>query len=407
MPVPGAGRSIKRWLLLWVLLTAFGVAIHMVAWHVGDGPPPRAAELPGVKVLANFNHMVSAPGWVLVNMLTGFWGYGTLGPVTASSAIGWGLVTACLFVLVRARRSLLHPADESVNLSRRRAIVNTATGVGVAVAGAGFAEAVVLEPTRLAVRRYSIPIRNLPAGFAGFRIVQISDTHLGPRISERYIGRAVELALSLEPSLLALTGDYIHTGAAYTDSAARLFVPLVESRIPVVGTLGNHDWYGGGRRTAAALAGVGVRMIDNARVFIDAGTRTLSDLGGRDSICIAGLGDLGEDSIRPDETLHGLPADMPRIVLAHNPDSAEETSVTRAGASRIDLMLSGHTHGGQIYVPGVGTPFLPSRYGQKYAGGVCKGPRFPVVVSRGVGMSIFPVRIGVPPEIVVVELRPA
>jgi hypothetical protein len=86
---------------------------------------------------------------------------------------------------------------------------------------------------------------------------------------------------------------------------------------------------------------------------------------------------------------------MPRLLLAHNPDTAEQVKPTQ----RVDLMLSGHTHGGQVYLPGLGTPVVPSSYGQKYAGGLCAGPTCPVIVSRGVGMALLPMRLGVPPEI--------
>lgn len=365
------------------------------------------AEAPGVKVLCNLNHLITAPGWVLLNVTTGYWNYRVLGWIVAANLIGWGIVTASFFAAASVRRSLLSRARESVNVDRRRVLVNVATGLGAGVVGAGLAEAVLLEPWRIKVRRYDLHVRDLPPSLAGFRIVQISDTHLGPRIPARYVRHAVEIAMSLKPDLFALTGDYIHNGASYIEPAAKLFRPLVESGVPVVGTLGNHDWYGDGRAMSGALKGIGVRMIDNARVFVDAGTRELVDSVERGALCIAGFGDLGEDTIEPDRALRDIPIDVPRLILSHNPDSAEEVVVRRTGAPRIDAMLSGHTHGGQICIPGAGTPFLPSRYGQKYSGGICRGPKFPVVVSRGVGMSIFPVRIGVPPEIVVVELRRA
>jgi hypothetical protein len=100
------------------------------------------------------------------------------------------------------------------------------------------------------------------------------------------------------------------------------------------------------------------------------------------------------------KTLEGVSESMPRIVLAHNPDTAE----TVPPGVRVDLMCSGHTHGGQVSLPLVGTPIVPSEYGSRYAGGLCLGPSCPVVVSRGVGMAILPVRFRVPPEIGVIEL---
>jgi predicted MPP superfamily phosphohydrolase len=95
---------------------------------------------------------------------------------------------------------------------------------------------------------------------------------------------------------------------------------------------------------------------------------------------------------------------MPRLLLSHNPDVAEEKAFVGSGL-RVDLMVSGHTHGGQIYIPGLGAPFVPSRYGQKYAQGLVQGPTCPVFVCRGLGLSTLPLRVGVPPEIAVLELR--
>ena len=100
-----------------------------------------------------------------------------------------------------------------------------------------------------------------------------------------------------------------------------------------------------------------------------------------------------------------LPREMPRILLSHNPDVAEEKDLLNY-APRIDLMLSGHTHGGQISLPFVGAPITPSRYGQKYAAGLVKSPLCPVYVSRGLGTTIIPMRLGVRPELAVIELQP-
>ena len=94
-----------------------------------------------------------------------------------------------------------------------------------------------------------------------------------------------------------------------------------------------------------------------------------------------------------------IPAGTCSILLSHTPEAYRH-----AAHADFNLMLSGHTHGGQVWVPGLGTPVVPSRYGQKYAGGLCQGPHCPVLVSRGVGMAILPVRFGVPPEIGLVTM---
>jgi predicted MPP superfamily phosphohydrolase len=95
---------------------------------------------------------------------------------------------------------------------------------------------------------------------------------------------------------------------------------------------------------------------------------------------------------------------MPRVLLSHNPDVAEENEFLASGY-RVDLMLSGHTHGGQVRLPGIGTPVTNSVYGQKYAAGLVDGPVCPVYVSRGLGMTAMPIRFACRPEIAVIELR--
>ena len=127
------------------------------------------------------------------------------------------------------------------------------------------------------------------------------------------------------------------------------------------------------------------------------------DTTSAEGLCLAGVGDLWTDRQLYARALAGVPGTTPRLLLSHNPDIAEERAFVSSGF-RVDLMLSGHTHGGQIYIPGLGTPILPSRYGQKYAQGLVQGPTCPVFVSRGLGTALLPLRVGVPPEIAVIEL---
>ena len=121
-------------------------------------------------------------------------------------------------------------------------------------------------------------------------------------------------------------------------------------------------------------------------------------------LAVAGVGDLWEDRQDYQRALGGLPGSMPRLLLSHNPDLAEQAEFIRSGL-RVDLMLSGHTHGGQVRLPGLGAPISSSRFGQKYSQGLVEGPVCRVFVCRGIGVSAFPLRLGVPPEIAVLELQ--
>jgi predicted MPP superfamily phosphohydrolase len=208
---------------------------------------------------------------------------------------------------------------------------------------------------------------------------------------------------ALQADLIFLTGDYVYDSPRYIAPAVAALADL-KAKIGLVGVLGNHDWWDGGVPMKAAFARHGLPLIDNARVILTPGRSIERDAS--EGLCIAGVGDLWEDVPDYSAALAGLPATMPRLLLAHNPDAAEDARFL-AGKHRVDLMISGHTHGGQVRVPGLGTPILPSHYGQKYASGLVQGPGCPVFISCGIGMSGLPIRFGVPPEIVLMELKRA
>lgn len=403
------GRSVRRssrsrrclwWLAAWTVLTGSGLLVHYLVWKIGTGSPrPTLLHSTG-----NALHVLTAPGWAVVRVTFGGWSVSSwAGPATA---IGIGcavwVAAAWLYLALRGRARGRRAA--AVPNAARRRFLTDAPAAAAGLTGAGLlVQSAFVEPWALTFRSYRIPIDGLPAALDGLRLVQISDTHLGPRIPASFIRSAVDRALALKPDAFLLTGDYIHNGAAYIAPAAELFRPLVATGRPVVGVLGNHDWYGGGREMSRALAVIGVRMIDNGRVWLDAASRgVVTDRPRGDALCVAGVGDLLQDTVDFEAALGGVPDPVPRLLLSHNPDVAE----MRIG-HRVDLMISGHTHGGQVRLPLLGTPIVPSRYADKYSGGLVRGPAFPVLVSRGVGMSILPVRLGVPPELVELTLTRA
>ena len=393
---------LAAWGGAWAGLTLAALVLHRLCWATSGGWADAA------RPVANAVHLLATPGWIVNSRLPGV-RYSTSGPAAALAfGLSFGGYLGVLAAGLAARRWLLQVEPAAVQpvgvlLTRRRFLVDGSFAVATLGGAGALSKGSLLDPWDLTLARYTVPVRGLPAALDGLRLVQISDTHLGPRVPSSFVRRAVEMALSRQPDVFLLTGDYIHNGWRFIEPAADLFRPLVETGTPVLGVLGNHDWYGYGPRMAAALAGRGVTMLDNRRVFVDADRRLMRDAT-RGALCLAGFGDLLEDVVDPDAALGDIDPGTPRIVLSHNPDAAELATVTCAGGPRIDLMLSGHTHGGQVRLPLVGSPIVPSRYGQKYAGGLVRGPAFPVVISRGVGMSILPVRFGVPPEVVEVML---
>ena len=146
-----------------------------------------------------------------------------------------------------------------------------------------------------------------------------------------------------------------------------------------------------------------IPLIDNRRLFLGDRGGFVEDLHRGPGLCIAGIGDLWEGNPNVEAALGGVRPDLPRLLLSHNPDAAEMRAI-RNNAYRIDLMLSGHTHGGQVRLPGIGTPVVPSAFGQKYAAGLVRGPACRVFISCGLGTTIMPIRFGQPPEIAMLTL---
>ncbi|MCC5823514.1 MAG: metallophosphoesterase [Phycisphaerales bacterium] len=388
------------WSIAVLLVFVLANAANLAVWSHGmDGP---------VKTASNIVTVLALPAWIPLRLLFGAVASDPVWVVVANATAVLFWMGVCWTILRVRGRLGVHPAAETTcrDESRRRFLINSASGaVGLGAASVP-AYATMMEPQRLVVRRYEIPIRDLPASLDGLRVLHFSDPHVGPRMPRGVLERAVEAGVQLRPDLVALTGDYVHQYPREIEQAADLLAPLVNAaRIGALGVMGNHDWWAGGPKVREALREAGVWMIDNDRVWLGPDRLLRTSDPGAGSLALVGLGDLTEDTVEPARAFAGLGPATPRLVLAHQPDTAELHDLCGPGRPRMDLMLSGHTHGGQVRIPFLGTPIIPSRFGQKYAGGLVDGPACPVLVSRGVGLSVLPVRMGVPPEIGLITLR--
>ena len=255
-----------------------------------------------------------------------------------------------------------------------------------------------VEPTWLAVNRLTLPVRALPAQLAGVRVAHLSDFHFGPHIPTGYLEEAVERTAAEKPDLIALTGDFIDRGPAHVAAAAKLFRGL-KAPLGVFAVLGNHDFSvhtarGArrhpelDRRVADALSTEGVTVLRNKSVQVEHnGAKML----------VAGVDDLWSGESNPDAALGGTCANTPRVVLAHNPQSVEQLSAHRA-----DVVLSGHTHGGQINWPGLGRLLLGKK-ARRWAAGLYPLEAGHLYVNTGVGFG-WRFRFGVRPELAVLTL---
>jgi predicted MPP superfamily phosphohydrolase len=237
--------------------------------------------------------------------------------------------------------------------------------------------------------RRTIAVPNLPAAFRGTTAAVVSDVHHGPFVPLVYVRHIVEMTNALNPDLVLLIGDYVHRHPRYIAPGIEALGKL-KADLGRFAVLGNHDHWESAPESRQALSESGISQADNTGFWIERG-------GARLRVC--GIGDLWTDHQDLPAALGDASKRDAVILLSHNPDFAEKLRDDRVG-----LMLSGHTHGGQVVMPGYGAPIVPSRFGQKYLHGLVRGPACQVFVTRGVGTAGPPVRFLCRPEIVLITL---
>lgn len=259
--------------------------------------------------------------------------------------------------------------------------------------------AVLVEPTWLEVNRLQIPVGSVGAT-RSLRIVQLTDFHFQRRVSAKYVARCVEAANAERPDLIALTGDFVHKGHRYVEGIADLLSQL-RAPLGVFAVLGNHDYavrnalgirryptlY---RRVDESLIRRGIRVLHNELLTVECG-------GARYQI--SGVDDLWSRRCRPDVALENLDPGLPHVMLAHHPRTIE-----LLGDRRCDLMLSGHTHGGQVHTRRFGSVALSKKM-KRYAAGLYTLGASHLYVNKGIGFG-FKIRYNRRPEIAVFELVP-
>jgi predicted MPP superfamily phosphohydrolase len=271
-------------------------------------------------------------------------------------------------------------------------VAATACGLSIAVTACGF-----VDTYRLEVREYTCESPELPVEFDGTRILLITDIHRGPYYSQERVGRLVDRANALGPDLVLLGGDYVYGG---TDYEASCFAELarLEAPLGLFAVLGNHD-YGdrdsddpGPDSAIEAASDAGITLLRNQAVWLEKG-------GAR--IRVGGVADYSEDRPNLAPIVAGTEDGDFVLLVSHNPDYSEDLP---AGA--VDLVLSGHTHGGQVTIFGSWAPHVPSNYGQRYRTGIVENEVTTVIVSNGIGTStLLPIRLFAPAQIVLLTLR--
>ena len=276
--------------------------------------------------------------------------------------------------------------------TRRTLIRRVLWGAGGG-AGGLLAWAAGWEPFRPVLERVDVPLPNLPPALDGLRIAHLSDLHIQRGFPARRLRPVVGRVNALRPDLIALTGDYVYDGETKFEREARMracadaLAPL-RARLGVFATFGNHDFpVPPADPPRGPWEAAGITPLLDESVTLTPGGVPLHIVGLRSAL------------VRPTWPGFASPAGEMRLLLWHEPDRAEEAA--RAGA---DLMLSGHTHGGQVRLPLAGALVLPPM-GRRYPAGLYKVGEMSLYVTRGIGMLPPLVRLNCPPEITLLTLR--
>lgn len=288
--------------------------------------------------------------------------------------------------------------------------------VGVVILGLlALAYSYFIEPQRLVVNATDVKVQKWNKAFDGLKIVAIADIHGGSNgVDDVKLRRVVERANAQDADLIVLLGDYVsQTGPRGNDGKRALRMPVrtiaenlsgFRARLGVFAVLGNHDGWHDDGEIADELNSHGIKVLNGEVATVQLNGATLRILGLKDQLKIDRWETFNAEAralLAPTEGMGDV------LVLEHSPDVAPIVTDNIPISRDLRLMISGHTHGGQVWLPVLGRPIVPSGYGQKFAAGHVRDNGLDIFITTGIGTSNLPFRFMVPPEIAVLTITSA
>jgi predicted MPP superfamily phosphohydrolase len=314
--------------------------------------------------------------------------------MTVASVVSIAVLLGLLFFLYNEMRRSPGPAQWGRVPRWPKRLRVAFAAIVLFLAGVAF-WAFLIEPRRLVTHHETIQIDNWPRSLDGLRIAVLSDLHVDNwSVTDKKLRTIVERTNQLQPDLIVILGDYMSSNGWVTRRVEpEVFGAVLKdlhAPLGVYSVLGNHDWWNNGMRVRRGLEQNGIKVLEDETAQIDVrGT----------SLWLVGFADLWTRPQRIAGTVAKVPEGQPLIGLTHNPDIFPNVP------SRVQLLLAGHTHGGQVRFPIIGPVVSSSDYGDRWVQGHVFADNHHLFVTTGIGTSIMPVRFGLPPEIVLLTLK--